>query len=318
MANVLITGASGFVGNNLARRLLALGHTVNLILRKQHVDWRIKDILNDVIVHEADLRDSERLTRVVKAIRPEWVFHLAAHGAYSYQSDERLILETNVIGTSNLISACLATEVEVCVNTGSSSEYGFKDHAPTEGELPEPNSYYAVGKASATMLCGYIARSRGVRIPTLRLYSVYGPYEEPTRLIPTLVLKGLQNELPPLVDAEIARDFVYVDDVVEAYLLAATIQNQEPDAIYNVGTGVQIKIREVVDIARRQLNVTTEPKWASMENRIWDTGTWVCDSGLIQERLQWRPTFSFEQGFAKMVEWFRNNPAVQEAYRSSI
>jgi len=318
MANVLITGAAGFMGANLARRLLRLGHRVNLILRERYSDWRIRDILKEVIVHIADLRDSERLTSVVKGIRPEWIFHVAAHGAYSSQRDAKLILETNLIGTANLVHASLETGFEVFVNTGSSSEYGFKDHAPAEVELPVPNSYYAVGKVSATMFCGYIARSRGVRIPTLRLYSVYGPYEEPTRLAPTLILKGLQNELPPLVHPEIARDFVYVDDVVESYLLAATVLDQEPDAIYNVGTGVQTSIREVVAIARRQLKITAEPKWASMENRIWDTGTWVSDSGLIQQRLNWSPRYSFEQGFAKMVEWFRNNPAVTEAYRSSI
>ncbi|MBI4963778.1 MAG: GDP-mannose 4,6-dehydratase [Desulfomonile tiedjei] len=318
MANVVITGASGFVGANLARHLLGLGHRVNLILRERHADWRIRDILNDVIVHLADLRDSNLLTRVIKGIRPEWVFHLAAHGAYSSQSDARQILETNLMGTVNLVHACMETEFEVLVNTGSSSEYGFKDHAPTETEMLEPNSYYAVGKASATMLCGYIARSRGVRIPTLRLYSVYGPYEEPTRLMPTLVLKGLQNALPPLVDPDIARDFVYVDDVVQAYLLAAMVQDQDRDVVYNVGTGVQTSIREVVAIARRQLNITTEPKWASMTNRIWDTGTWVSDSGLIKQKLEWRPRYSFEQGFSKMVEWFGNNPVVMKAYRSSI
>jgi nucleoside-diphosphate-sugar epimerase len=318
MANVLITGASGFVGNNLARRLLGLGHTVNLILRERHADWRTGDIFKDVIVHIADLRDSELLTRVVKHIRPGWIFHLAAHGAYSYQRDEKLILETNVIGTSNLLHACLLTGFEVFVNTGSSSEYGFKDHAPTEAELLEPNSYYSVGKAAATMLCRYVARSRGAKIPTLRLYSVYGPYEEPTRLMPTLILKGLQNELPLLVDPEVARDFVYVDDVVDAYLLAATVKDQDPDAIYNVGTGVQTSIREVVAIARRQLEISAEPQWTSMDNRNWDTGTWVCDSGLIRQRLGWMPKYSFEVGFAKMVEWFHDNPAVQEACRSSI
>jgi dolichol-phosphate mannosyltransferase len=267
------------------------------------------------VAHEVDLRDAETLKRAVRSIRPEWIFHLAAHGAYSFQTDAKQILETNIMGTVNLVHACLETGFEVFVNTGSSSEYGFKDHPPREDEVPEPNSYYAVSKASATLCCGYVARSHGVRVPTLRLYSVFGPYEDPKRLMPVLILKGLQNSLPPLVNPEVARDFVYVEDVVQAYLLAATVPGQEVAAIYNVGTGVQTTIREVVEVARSVLHIAQEPRWASMEDRIWDTDTWVSDNRLIREKLGWISAHTFEQGFNRMVEWFRTNPEMTALYR---
>src|SRR5262249_24369371 len=150
-------------------------------------------------LHEAPLEDP---AAVVRRVRPEWVFHLAAHGAYSSQTDVRQILQTNVLGTAALVEACLETGFEAFVDTGSSSEYGFTDHAPAEDEAPEPNSHYAVAKASATLFCRHTARSRHVHIPTLRLYSVYGPWEEPTRLIPTLLVRGLDGTLPPLVDPD--------------------------------------------------------------------------------------------------------------------
>lgn len=312
---VLVTGASGFVGNNLVRFLLSQGHSVNLLLRTGYAGWRLKDIAGDVRIHIADLLDSGAVSRAVDHVRPDWVFHLAAHGAYSLQTDLTRILETNIMGTVNLVQACLRTGFQAFVNTGSSSEYGFKDHSPSETELPEPNSYYAVAKASATMFCSYTARDTGLRIPTLRLYSVFGPYEEPTRLMPTLIIKGLRNELPPLVSPEVARDFVYVDDVVQAYLLAATVAEQEPGAVYNVGTGVQTTIREAVDVTRRLLNISSEPQWSSMQDRIWDTDTWCSDRRLVREKLGWTPQHSFEQGLAKMIEWFRSEPAVMEAYR---
>jgi nucleoside-diphosphate-sugar epimerase len=154
------------------------------------------------------------------------------------------------LGTINLLQACLETGFESFVNTGSSSEYGFKDHAPPENEWLEPNSHYAVTKASATQFCRYTAQQYGVHVPTLRLYSVYGPYEEPTRLLPTLISRGMRGKLPPLVDGNVARDFVYVDDVKQAYLLAAQRTDVEPGAIYNVGTPVPTSIGEVVNIAR--------------------------------------------------------------------
>jgi UDP-glucose 4-epimerase len=315
MAKALITGASGFVGNNLARFLVRSGHEVHLMLRSEHLDWRLEDIRDHVRIAFADLRDTESVTSSVKHIKPEWVFHLAAYGAYSYQADVESILRTNIIGTANLVQACLKTGFEAFVNTGSSSEYGFKDHAPPETELPEPNSYYAVSKVSATMFCRYTAVSMGLRIPTLRLYSVYGSYEEPRRLMPTLILAGLKKSLPPLVNPDTARDYVYVDDVVRSYLMAATTPNQEPGAIYNVGTGVETKLSEVVEIATRVLDITAKANWGSMESRIWDTNKWVADNNHIREALGWRPEHSFESGFRAMVDWFLKNEGLTGKYR---
>ncbi len=316
MKKVLITGASGFVGNNLARFLLNRGDEVHLLLREGHSRWRLEDILKDVSIHIADLGDPDSVAAAVNSARAEWIFHLAAHGAYSSQIDTKRIIQTNVTGTINLVQSCLKTGFESFVNTGSSSEYGFKDHAPAENEWIDPNSYYAVAKASATLFCRYTARSLRVRIQTLRLYSVYGPYEEPTRLMPTLIVNGLNGRLPPLVSPKIARDFVYVDDVTSAYLLAATLQSDDPGAVYNIGSGVQTTIAEVVETARRSFGISMEPEWGSMKDRIWDTDTWVCDNRLAIQKLGWRPDHSFEQGFQKTVEWFRQNPEILTCYLS--
>ncbi|AFM22890.1 NAD-dependent epimerase/dehydratase family protein [Desulfomonile tiedjei] len=313
MRRILITGASGFVGANLARTLLASGHEVHLLLREHHLDWRLQDIRKHVSVTRADLRDADLLFRAVKQIRPEWIFHLAAYGAYSFQTNIQQTFETNLLGTANLVQACLETGFEVLVNTGSSSEYGFKDHAPSEGDLPEPNSYYAVSKVSATMFCRYTAESKEVRIPTLRLYSAYGPYEEPKRLMPTLIRCGLEKKFPPLVNPETARDYVYIDDVVHAYILVAQTSGREFGAIYNVGTGRETKLSEVVKIARDVLDIPGEPQWGSMESRIWDTSTWVADNRKIRDELGWHPKYSFEQGFRLMVRWFEENPKMLNA-----
>lgn len=317
MKRVLLTGATGFVGANLARRLLDDGHEVHLLVRPVHSGWRIEDVREHVRLHEASLEDSESLARIVSRIRPDWIFHLAAHGAYPSQTDVREMVSTNITGTMNLVEACLKTGFEAFVNTGSSSEYGFKDHAPSEEERLEPNSDYGVTKASATLFCRHTAQKHGVHLPTLRLYSVYGPYEEPTRLLPSLIVKGLSGKLPPLVSPDIARDYVYVDDVSDAYLLAATRPAEELGAIYNVGTGRQTSLSEVVLVARHALNIEAEPQWGSMPERQWDTNVWVADSRKIQETLGWRPQHSFEQGFLKMLGWFRGNPALWNIYNVS-
>ncbi len=314
MKRVLITGGTGFVGANLARRLIRDSHAVHLLVRQEYASWRIAAIQPDVHLHIADLSDVEALTHVVGQIRPEWVFHLAAHGAYSSQTSLHRIMQTNVIGTINLVEACLACGFEAFVNTGSSSEYGFKDHAPSESEWLEPNSHYAVAKASATIFCRYTAQHRHVHMPTLRLYSVYGPYEEPMRLMPTLIQRGFSGELPPLVNPDIGRDYVYTEDVNEAYIRAATEPGQEAGAVYNVGTGIQTSLREVVDLARETLRIPAKPVWGSMPDRHWDTNVWVANNERIRTALGWQPHYSFAEGFAAMVEWFRSNPELHRFY----
>ena len=224
------------------------------------------------------------------------------------------MLETNVRGTVNLVRAGLETGVESFVNTGSSSEYGFKDHAPPEDEVIEPNSEYAVTKATATLYCAFMARAHAARIRTLRLYSVYGPWEEPTRLIPTLIVRGLHGQLPPLANPRVARDFIHVDDVCDAYLAAAADASAPDDAVFNVGTGVQTDLAGVVALTRRLLGVGEEPAWGTMPDRSWDTTCWVADTTRIREVLGWAPRHSLESGLAATIAWLRSDPRMLARY----
>jgi dolichol-phosphate mannosyltransferase len=172
----------------------------------------------------------------------------------------------------------------------------------------EPNSHYAVTKVAATHFCRLTAQREKVKIATLRLYSAYGPWEEPRRLMPAMIVSGLAGRLPPLVDPRVARDYVYVDDVSEAFVRAAVKPHPEPGPVFNVGTGKQTTIRQVVDVARRVLGIAEKPKWGTMPNRTWDTSVWVSDSRAIRRTLGWKPRYSFERGFRQMVAWMRAEP----------
>ncbi|NJL92775.1 MAG: NAD-dependent epimerase/dehydratase family protein [Anaerolineae bacterium] len=314
MKRVLLTGGSGFVGANLARRLLQEGHQVHLLLRPGYADWRLTEIQDALQMHVLDLHDPNAVTAVVRQVQPEWIFHLAAHGAYSWQRDLHAMIQTNFLATVHLVNACLETGFEAFVHTGSSSEYGVKDHAPSERTWLEPNSHYAVTKAAATLFCRFTAQQVRVHLVTLRLYSVFGPYEAPGRLMPTLIWYGLRGQLPPLVDPTIARDYVYVDDVNEAFLLAASRLEQELGAVYNVGTGVQTSLREVVTAAQQMMDIPAEPQWGSMPNRAWDATTWVADSSAIRTALGWQPRYTLPQGLQHMVTWMMERPNLQALY----
>lgn len=316
MKRVLVTGGTGFVGANLARRLLNDGHEVHLLVRPGYRGWRIDAIRDRVRLHVAALGDKAQLGERVEAAQPEWVFHLAAYGAYSTQTNLDRMIQTNLIGTVNLVEACLQAGIEAFVNAGSSLEYGLKDHAAAEDEWVDPNSHYALTKVSATQFCRYTALAQGIRLVTLRLYSVYGAYEEPTRLMPTLIVNGLDGGLPPLVNPEIARDYVYIDDVCDAFVLAASQPDPEPGAVYNLGTGIQTTLREVVAVARDVMRIDTEPQWGTMPDRKWDTSVWVADPRRIKQALNWQPRFGFEAGFRAMVDWLRSDKQMQAFYRS--
>lgn len=311
---VLVTGAGGFIGANLVRRLVEDGHRVTAAVRPGGPRWRLTQLSEDLVIREVDLLDGDGISSLVSTVRPEWAFHLAAYGGSSWQTDAERIFRTNVTGTVGLLEACRDAGCEAVVHAGSSSEYGLKDHAPSESEVLEPNSDYGVAKAAATMFCRQLARRDGIPVVTLRLYSAYGPFEDPRRLVPRLVSHGLRGALPPLVSPTIARDFVAVEDVIEAFLLAVRRPAPEPGAVYNVGSGVQTSISQLVALARRVLDVTVEPEWASMPPRVWDTDTWVADSRRIRDELGWVPRVGLEEGFTRTVEWLLENPHVWNVY----
>ncbi len=318
MKRVVITGATGFVGANLAERLVKEGHAVYLLARKGRRLWRIENLLAQVQLTTVDFLDRAELLAEIDHIRPDWIFHLAAYGAYSWQADLDAALETNFLSTVNLVEASRQVGFEAFINTGSSSEYGRKSHAAREDDVLEPNSYYAVTKVAGTLFCRYTAQRFKLPLFTLRLYSVYGPYEEPGRLIPKLITRGLQGELPALAHPDTARDFIFAEDVTDAYTFLATRSNVlTPGEIYNAGTGKQTSLREAVQMTREVFHISTEPIWGSMEDRSWDTDIWLADNGKLC-KMGWAPNYGFRTGYLKTIEWFRQNPLLVEKFYARL
>lgn len=309
----LVTGAGGFVAANLVRRLLTEGLDVHAVVRPRGSRWRLADVTADLRVVEQDLEDTEGVRSLVRTVAPDVIFNLAAYGAYSWQQDFERMTAVNVLATTALLEAAAAAGVRRVVQAGSSSEYGSKDHAPAEDEPLEPNSRYAMTKAAATHLCA-VAPAGGPSVVVLRLYSVYGPWEEPGRLLPTLMIRGRRGELPPLVEPTTPRDLVYVDDVCDAFVRAADAELPSGSRIYNIGSGRQATVGEIVGLVCERLKIAADPRWGAHPARTWDTEVWVSDPRRAAAELGWRATTSLPRGIERTADWF-SAPDLPEVYR---
>jgi len=301
---VLITGAAGFVGACLAWRLAGLGAEVHATLREQANTWRLEGLHGRIAEHPLDLRDVELATHVLRRVQPKIVFHCAAHGSYPFQRDTRAIIESNVIGTMNLLAALEGTDFECLVHTGSSSEYGLKGHPMAETDLLEPLGAYAVSKAACTLLCQSVARTSNQSLITLRLFSAYGFYEEPSRLIPYVIDCCLRGRDPILSAGTQVRDFIFIEDVVDACLIAG-ITRPVPSEIVNVGSGVQRTIREVVESIVELSGNRVTPRWDALPVRPLEPRRWVADTSKAKELFGWSPRRGLREGLAQTIAWQR-------------
>ncbi|WP_274362512.1 NAD-dependent epimerase/dehydratase family protein [Paenibacillus thermotolerans] len=306
MKKVLVTGATGFVGGALTRKLVELGYEVHVFTRQSSNKWRIVDLNPYIVEHEVDLRDMEGLKRIVKIIKPEVVYHLATHGGYYFQRNTSEIIESNFMGTINLLLACQEVGFDYFVNTGSSSEYGVKNKEMAENDLLVPLGDYAVSKAAASLYCESERLQKQLPIVTLRLFSPYGPWDAPSRFIPYVIKSYLEETAPELSTPFSVRDYIYIDDVVDVYLEFLRIGRLDCGFL-NIGSGKQISLGDAADVIKNTTKKNISPNWGALEQRKKEPEIWKADITLAQEKLKWNPKVAFEKGIEATVNWLNEN-----------
>ena len=300
---ILVTGANGFIGAQLLSKLQAERDDCHGTARN-HLGWREEAFGLRNVALTPSISDLEDLLGV---LRPKTIFNLAAHGAYAFQDDVAQILKVN-FETVLSIAAWAEKENSIVVQAGSSSEYGRNSAGPRENERPTPNSLYAVTKLAATNWLQHRSLDGDLKSVVLRLYSVFGPGEDESRLFPTLIRSGFKKALPNFSSPEVSRDFVYIDDVVNAFVLAANkARNEACGKIFNIGTGEKTTIREVAEIARKQFSILEEAEFGP-NLRDWDLTDWYADSEQARLVLSWESAISLEEGFRKFITWKESNP----------
>ena len=175
----------------------------------------------------------------------------------------------------------------------------------SENDVLVPNSYYSVFKSSATLLCQYESIANNLSITTVRPFHVYGPYEEPTRLIPTLIHQLINNKKSKLVSPKISRDLIFIDDVINFYLLVGTKEKLRGE-IFNLGFGKKITIKDIYDYLKKITHSKVNNKWNSMKNRSWDQTVWYSNMTNVKNKLNWKPKINFKKGLYKTLIWYKN------------
>jgi len=305
---ILITGATGFVGANLVHFLVKEKVDVHILLRESSNTWRINSILSKLNKYYCDLTDREKTKRLISEIKPNIILHLAIYGGYPFQSNSLKMVDTNYIGTINLLEVCIEEGFDCFINTGSSSEYGIKEKPMKESDLLEPINIYGATKAAATLYCYALAKKYNLPIFTLRLFSPYGYYEEPTRLIPYLIVSMLKNQEIKISSPYAVRDFIFIEDVIEAFLL--TIEKKDkilPGTILNVGSGYDTKVIDIFKILKEIINYRKDFDLEGFPRDSDVLQIWRADIEKIQKTLGWNPKYNIEEGLVKTVEWFREN-----------
>lgn len=309
MANCLVTGGAGFIGSHIVTRLLELGHSVRVLDNLSTGNIANLTPVRDTIEFlEADVADAKVCQQATADIH--WIFHEAAAVSvpFSVEHPEQTH-RVNVDGTFYLLEAARKAKVSRFVFAASSSAYGDDPDEAAKGEdnLPRPLSPYAVSKLNGEHYLRVFALCYGMSTVSLRYFNVFGPRQNPksqyAAAIPAFVTTMLKDQVPTIYgDGEQTRDFTYIQNVVDANLLAAQGEGLAGQVI-NVATGGSVSINFVIAEINRALGKQIEPKY--VPERAGDVKHSLADITLAEALLEYQPRVSFAEGLAQTVAWYR-------------
>jgi nucleoside-diphosphate-sugar epimerase len=308
MKKCLVTGGAGFIGSNLAERLIGDGVQVRVLdnLTTGFLD-NIKPFLGDIDFKQGDVRDLDTLQEVMVGV--EVVFHQAAVVSVPKSVEDPIeAVMVNDLGTLYVLEAARRASVRRVVLASSCAVYGDLPHLPKRENMEtRPLSPYAASKLHGETYALLYRDLYGLETVCLRYFNVYGPKQDPTSpysgVISIFMDRAVRGELPTIFgDGEQFRDFVYVADVVQANLLAA-YRDSIAGTVINLGTGSSVTVNSLWDNISQFAGVGGEPE--RVEARPGDIRESVADISRARELLAYEPLYGFEEGLKLTWEWYR-------------
>lgn len=293
---VLVTGASGFVGSHLVKQL---------ILKKAKVVSLSKKT--------GPIEDFEKLNDIFKKNKVNIIFHLAAQPIVEVgQTNPIKTFEVNIKGTWNILEAARESNVEKIIIASTVHVYGDNPKIPFKEEyFPQPSRPYETSKACADLLAQSFADTYGLPVEIPRFVNIYGPGDfNFSRLIPKVIKSILSGESPEVWDIGSIRDFLYIDDAVNAYLMLAEkkLDGGKRLRVFNFGTGKPIKIHDlvlkIIELSNKKINLKMEKLPEERSNEIKKQYVSIAKA---KRELNWYPKISLDEGLVETINWYKKN-----------
>ena len=308
--NVLLTGAGGFIGSHLAERLVALGANVKAFVRYNsrddcgQLEYLPQNILTKITIIAGDLRDAYAVKKVVSD--SDIIFHLGSLIAIPYSYVHPIeVIDTNILGTTNILMAAKENPVEKIIHTSTSEVYGTAKYVPIDEKHPlQGQSPYSASKIGADMIAHSFYTSFHLPITIIRPFNTYGPRQSARAVTPTIITQALTKKVIQLGSLHPTRDLTYVSDTIEGFIKIAE-KEKSIGEIINIGSGFEISIGDLADkivhLTKSKAMIKTEKKRMRPKNseveRLW------ADSTKAQKLLGWQPQVDLDDGLKKTIKW---------------
>jgi len=301
MSKVLVTGPAGFVGSYVVRQLINKGYTVGLLLRESSDLRRIKDLIDKCTVINGDLCDLDRIESDIAAFSPTTVMHLAWGGVKGVNRNDISQMD-NVVSSINLFRLVEKLGCDHFVGLGSQAEYGLLSGRISESASKNPTTLYGAAKLATGLLLERASSASNVSFTWLRLFSSYGPGDDPSWLLPYILNCLSEGKSPRLTAGDQIWDYLYIEDVA-----AGIIASFEDKAcgFYNLGSGEPHRLRDIVEKLRDIINPTIDLQFGAVPYRDDQVMHLEADMTALKEATSWYPKVSIGDGLKEISKFHK-------------
>ena len=308
---VLVTGATGFIGSHLVRKLVDLNAHVWIIKRPQASLWRLTGIENRIKILSVDLQNQRLLYSLLDKNHFQIIFHLAAET--NHDNDQKLVkkvFQNNVDSSLNLLTYFLDKQIKIFVNIGTCEEYGNNIPPFHEDMWEKPISPYSASKVVISHYGDMLHRLYGFPIVTLRPFLTYGPGQTKNHLIPYCVSQAIKSLPIETTSGNQTRELHYISDTVEGILLAATAK-KAIGHIIDLGDGIEYVVKDVVKHILKLTNSFSVWHRGGISRRKGEGKRFYCRGDKARNLLGWKPKVSLEKGLLKTISWYKAYNLIQ-------
>ncbi len=301
---VFVTGASGFLGSYVVRQLIENRHSIAILVRPNSNPWRIADIVSSLTVVAGDLDHPDCVFEQLSVFAPEAVLHLGWAGVENrFHNVSEQDLNTDQI--LHLLEMCVRLGVGTWIGLGSQAEYGPSDRVIDEGHETNPLTNYGRNKLASGQLADRFCNSHGIRFVWLRLFTAYGPMDNPSWFIPSIALTLLSGKEPEMTAGTQVMDFLYVADAADA--IVRIMEDDQACGIFNLASGSESTVLDVAEKIRELINRELRLSVGAIAIKPDQVNGLRADTTRLRDIFGWHPVTPLSDGLEKTVHWYRNN-----------